>query len=253
MNTGYGSVPLGNFITREPGSKVGNLARIDQERQLTIGADVKEGVLVDDQAREIRTWLAEQDLDPAVTVTFKGEDEEQKESQDFLVRAFGIALFLIAIILVTQFNSFYQALLILSAIVFSTVGVLLGLLITQQPFGIVMSGVGVIALAGIVVNNNIVLIDTYNEFRRTGMEGSRGDLENGRSAFAPRVADHRHDNSWADAHGVENQHQFLLARYLGRWTLYGLVGSACHRRCRRPCFCNAINPGLDALFATFRR
>ena len=105
-----------------------------------------------------------------MTVTFRGEDEEQKESEAFLVRAFAIALFLIAIILVTQFNSFYQAFLILSAIVFSTVGVLLGLLITQQPFGIVMSGVGVIALAGIVVNNNIVLIDTYNEFRKAGVE-----------------------------------------------------------------------------------
>lgn len=70
------------------------------------------------------------------------------------------------IILVTQFNSFYQALLVMSAIVFSTAGVLLGLLVTGLPFGIVMGGIGVIALAGIVVNNNIVLIDTYNEFRQ---------------------------------------------------------------------------------------
>ncbi len=185
VNTTYGSVPLANFISREPVPKVGMLARIDQERQLTIGADVKEGVLVDDQAREIRTWLAEQDLDPAVTVTFKGEDEEQKESQDFLVRAFGIALFLIAIILVTQFNSFYQAFLILSAIVFSTVGVLLGLLITQQPFGIVMSGVGVIALAGIVVNNNIVLIDTYNDFRRRGVDAAEAVLRTGAQRLRP--------------------------------------------------------------------
>ena len=84
-------------------------------------------------------------------------------------QAFAVALFLIAIILVTQFNSFYQTLLILSAVVFSTVGVMLGLLITNQPFGIVMSGVGVIALAGIVVNNNIVLIDTYNELRKRGL------------------------------------------------------------------------------------
>ncbi|MDH3663471.1 MAG: efflux RND transporter permease subunit, partial [Alphaproteobacteria bacterium] len=123
--------------------------------------------------------------DPAITVTFRGEDEEQKESQAFLTKAFGIALFLIAIILVTQFNSFYQAFLILSAIVFSTVGVLLGLLITQQPFGVIMSGVGVIALAGIVVNNNIVLIDTYNEFRRAGVDAAEAVLRTGAQRLRP--------------------------------------------------------------------
>jgi multidrug efflux pump len=184
-NTAYGAVPLSHFVTRAPAPRVGNLARVDRERQLTIAADVEEGVLVDDKATEIKAWLAEQELDPAVTVTFRGEDEEQKESQDFLMKAFVIALFLIAIILVTQFNSFYQALLILSAIVFSTVGVLLGLLITQQPFGVVMSGVGVIALAGIVVNNNIVLIDTYNEFRRAGVEAAEAVLRTGAQRLRP--------------------------------------------------------------------
>ncbi len=185
VNTDYGSVPIANFVAREPSPKVGNLARVDQARQLTVAADVREGVLVDDQAGAIRDWLAAQDLDPDVTVAFKGEDEEQKESQDFLMKAFGVALFLIAIILVTQFNSFYQALLILSAIVFSTVGVLLGLLITNQPFGIVMSGVGVIALAGIVVNNNIVLIDTYNEFRRRGLDAAEAVLRTGAQRLRP--------------------------------------------------------------------
>jgi multidrug efflux pump len=85
-----------------------------------------------------------------------------------LSRAFGAALFLMAIILVAQFNSFYQAFLVLSAVAFSTVGVLLALLISDQPFGVVMSGIGVIALAGIVVNNNIVLIDNYNILRAEG-------------------------------------------------------------------------------------
>ena len=84
--------------------------------------------------------------------------------------AFMLALFIMAVILVIQFNSFYQALLILTAVVFSTIGVLLGLLITDQPFGIVMSGIGVIALAGIIVNNNIVLIDTFNRLRAAGAE-----------------------------------------------------------------------------------
>jgi multidrug efflux pump len=169
VNTAQGSTPIGNFVTRLPAQKIGTLERVDGERALEVAADVEDGVLPDDKVREIRAWLAGQRFDPSVTVAFKGEDEEQKEAQAFLSRAFGVALFLIAIILVTQFNSFYQTLLILSAVVFSTVGVLLGLLVTQQPFGIVMSGVGVIALAGIVVNNNIVLIDTYNELRKRGL------------------------------------------------------------------------------------
>jgi multidrug efflux pump len=185
VNTERGSTPISHFVEATPAPKVGHLARVDRERQLTVAADVEEGVLVDDKAREIRAWLAEQELDPAVAVTFKGEDEEQKESQAFLFKAFGVALFLIAIILVTQFNSFYQAFLILSAIVFSTVGVLLGLLVTQQPFGVVMSGVGVIALAGIVVNNNIVLIDTYNELRRIGLDAVEAALRTGAQRLRP--------------------------------------------------------------------
>jgi len=90
-----------------------------------------------------------------------------------------------AIILVTQFNSFYQASLILSAVFFSTIGVLLGLMITGQPFGIVMSGVGVIALAGIVVNNNIVLIDTYNLQRRRGLDPVEAVLRTGALRLRP--------------------------------------------------------------------
>jgi multidrug efflux pump len=185
VNTAEGPVPIANFVRREPAQKVGNLARVDQERQLTVAADVEPGVLVDDKVRELRAWMAGQELDPAITVAFKGEDEEQKESQAFLTKAFGIALFLIAIILVTQFNSFYQAFLILSAIVFSTVGVLLGLLITHQPFGVIMSGVGVIALAGIVVNNNIVLIDTYNEMLAAGHPPLEAVLRTGAQRLRP--------------------------------------------------------------------
>ena len=152
----------------------------------TVAADVEDGVLADDKVQEIRAWLAEQRLRSArSSVAFKGEDEEQREAQAFLSQAFAVALFLIAIILVTQFNSFYQSLLILSAVVFSTVGVLLGLLITEQPFGIVMSGIGVIALAGIVVNNNIVLIDTYNELRKRGLAPYDAVLRTGAQRLRP--------------------------------------------------------------------
>ncbi len=83
------------------------------------------------------------------------------------------------LILLVQFNSFYQTALILSAVVFSTAGVLLGLLINGQSFGVVMVGMGIIALAGIVVNNNIILIDTYNTLRQEGMSAYTAALETG--------------------------------------------------------------------------
>jgi multidrug efflux pump len=168
VNTPNGAVPIGNFMAREAAPRVGDLQRTDGNRVMNVAADVDDDVLSDDKIREIEQWLASADWDPAVDVAFKGESEDQREAEEFLQRAFAVGLFLIALILVTQFNGFYQTLLILSAIVFSTIGVLIGLLVTDQPFGVVMSGIGVIALAGIVVNNNIVLIDTYNIIRAAG-------------------------------------------------------------------------------------
>jgi multidrug efflux pump len=169
VNTALGSVPIGNFVTRTAAPRVGSLHRTDGVRTLTIEADVPDDVLTDDKVAELEAYFAAAtDWDPAVSITFKGEVADQAEAEAFLKRAFTAALFLMAIILVTQFNSFYQALLVLTAVIFSTVGVLIGLLITDQPFGIVMSGIGVIALAGIVVNNNIVLIDTFNRLRAAG-------------------------------------------------------------------------------------
>ncbi len=183
--TESGAVPIGNFVQRVAVPRVGTINRADSRRALKVEADVPEGVLPDDKVTEIKHWLKTANIDPRVTVEFKGEDEEQRKAEAFLVKAFGIALFIMAIILVTQFNSFYQALLILSAVVLSTVGVLLGLLVTGQPFGIVMSGVGVIALAGIVVNNNIVLIDTYNILRRRGMDTIEAVMRTGAQRLRP--------------------------------------------------------------------
>lgn len=170
VNSFNGNVPVSNFMSRVAAPRVGSIQRTDGVRVLNIAADVPEDVLTDDKVQQLQQWLGEGQLDSSVNVTFKGEDQDQREAEEFLSKAFGAALFLMAIILVTQFNSFYQALLILSAVMFSTIGVLLALLITDQPFGIVMSGIGVIALAGIVVNNNIVLIDTYNLLRKSGAE-----------------------------------------------------------------------------------
>lgn len=183
--TDKGMVPISNFVTIQPAQKTGTLSRVDAKRVITIQADVAEGLLVDQKVTEIKQSLSRLGLNSEVSVTFKGEDEDQKEAANFLSNAFMIAVFVMALVLVTQFNSFFQSFIVLSAIIFSTAGVLIGLMVTSQPFGIVMVGLGIIALAGIVVNNNIVLIDTYNQMRKQGSAIVEAALETGRLRLRP--------------------------------------------------------------------
>ena len=183
--TDQGLVPLSNFIKREAKPRVGTVTRVDGKRVLWVKSDLQPGVLADEKVRELAAWLQTQDIDPRIDLEFKGEDEEQRNAQEFLSRAFMIALFIMAIILVTQFNSFYSAFLILTAVVMSTIGVFIGLIITGQPFGIVMSGVGVIALAGIVVNNNIVLIDTFDRVRKRVADPMEAIIRTGAQRLRP--------------------------------------------------------------------
>ncbi len=186
VQTGKGLIPLSNFVTRTPKPQTSELRRTDSRRSMTVKADVLPGILADNKMQEIRTWISkEAKLDPRVVIEYKGEDEEQKRAAAFLGRAFGVALFLMAIILVTQFNRFYSAFLILTAVIMSTVGVMLGLLAIGQPFGIVMSGIGVIALAGIVVNNNIVLIDTYDRIAKETDDAVEAILRTGAQRLRP--------------------------------------------------------------------
>jgi len=185
IQTSEGLVPISNFVTRAAKPRTGVLRRVDTVRVMSVRADVQPGVLANNVVQEIKAWLPTAGIDPRIDVEFRGEDEEQKAAQDFLKKAFAVALFLMAIILVTQFNSFYSALLVLSAVVMSTVGVLLGLLIIGQPFGIVMSGIGVIALAGIVVNNNIVLLDTHDRLRKQISDPLRAILLTGAQRLRP--------------------------------------------------------------------
>ncbi|CCQ74306.1 efflux RND transporter permease subunit [Magnetospira sp. QH-2] len=183
--TDAGGVPLGNFVERKPEPKVGAVNRIDGDRVMTVKADVLPDVLPDEKVKELREWLKTAPVDPRADIVFKGEDEEQRKAEEFLGRAFLVALFIMAIILVTQFNSFYSAFLILSAVIMSTIGVFIGLLVTGQPFGIVMSGIGVIALAGIVVNNNIVLIDTHDRLMEVSGNARDAILRTGAQRLRP--------------------------------------------------------------------
>ena len=183
--TEKGLVPLANFVKRTPKLKTGTLTRVDSRRALTVKADVADGVLVDTKLGEVKAWMSNLDIDPRVSIEFKGQDEEQQRSADFLMNAFTVALFIMFIILVTQFNSISSSLLIMIAIVMSTAGVFLGLMITGQAFSIVMNGIGVVALAGIVVNNNIVLIDTFDRLKHTAGSIEAAILQTGAQRLRP--------------------------------------------------------------------
>ena len=198
VRTADGLVPLSNFVTRQPVPKLGQINRVDQERYFDVKADVAPNLvkLVDGDGATVAITQAESDaalrasddglqavaINPNERITvltqwletnplpagidweWTGDQEEQAESQAFLMSAFAGALGLMFIILLAQFNSFYNAVLVLLAVVMSVAGTLIGMLVMDQAFSIIMTGTGIVALAGIVVNNNIVLIDTYQEY-----------------------------------------------------------------------------------------
>lgn len=166
INTPNGPVPISSFAKRVAKPRVDAIQRVNMIETVFILANSEDGYLPDDQTREISNWLQQQEFDPSVKITFRGANEEQAQAAEFLSTAFSLAMSVMLIMLVMQFNSFYQAGLILFSVVMSTAGVLLGLLIAQAIFSTILTGVGIVALAGIVVNNNIVLIDTYNYLRR---------------------------------------------------------------------------------------
>jgi len=185
--TQNGAVPISNFITRTAAPKQGVINRVDGKKTIGINADVKDGLVIDEVIKVITRELDAEGLPREVSYQFRGNTEDQQKSMVFLMKAFGVAFFIMAIILVTQFNNFFQCLLILSAVIFSTMGVFMGLLIKGEPFGIVMSGVGVIALAGVVVNNNIVLIDTFNSLRKMGMSVRESAIRTGAQRLRPVI------------------------------------------------------------------
>ncbi|UQV21121.1 efflux RND transporter permease subunit [Vibrio sp. J383] len=185
VKTPTGLVPITNFAQIVPDHKQDTIKRLDGKRVVNIMADMEEGYNLALELPKIEQALSELGLPSSVEFRIRGQNEEQENSSAFLQSAFLVALAVMALILITQFNSFYQAFLILSAVLFSTVGVFVGLLIFQRPFGIVMSGIGVIALAGIVVNNNIVLIDTYNQLIKRGLDKRDAILRTGVQRLRP--------------------------------------------------------------------
>ena len=187
LQTPMGHVPIGNFVQRVPAPRVGYINRVNSNRVTTVSANVAEGVPTAKVQADITRELKAADLGPGVIFRLKGEDEERAKASAFLLKAFGTAIFLIFAILLAQFNKLTSVGLVLSAVVLSTFGVMLGLLIMGQPFGVVMAGIGVIANAGVIVNNNIVLIDTYDRLRREGIAAYEAIIETCRERARPVV------------------------------------------------------------------
>jgi multidrug efflux pump len=192
IETESGPVPISNFVTRIATPTTGTLSRIDGARTVTIQAGIREGVqaqTVRDAVTAVLDAVFEEEglTDAGLSWTMAGEAEEQAAAGAFLAKAFGAAIFLIFVVLLAQFNRFISVGLVLSAVVMSTIGVFLGLMIMGQPFGVVMTGIGIIALAGVVVNNNIVLIATYDGLRDDGMNKIDAILETCRERARPVV------------------------------------------------------------------
>jgi multidrug efflux pump len=187
IQTPSGHVPIGNFVHRVASQRVGFIHRVNGNRVTTVSANLAEGVQAARVQQEIQQQLANADLGPGVLFKLKGEDEERAKASAFLLKAFGTAIFLIFAILLAQFNRLTSVGIVLTAVVLSTFGVMLGMMVMGQPFGVVMAGIGVIANAGVIVNNNIVLIDTYDRLRREGVAAYDAILETCRERARPVV------------------------------------------------------------------
>jgi multidrug efflux pump len=171
VTTAHGTVPLSNFVKRVAKPRVNKLQRLNGSGVVSIYANAALGVLPNDKIAEISHWLkTEAKLNPQVSWRFRGAKENEEKSVQFLGIAFLLAMLLMMAMMVAQFNSFYQTFLVLSSVVMSTAGVLLGHMIFRQPFSIILGGVGIVALAGVIVHNNIILLDTYNHLRRNHPE-----------------------------------------------------------------------------------
>jgi multidrug efflux pump len=179
------AIPLTSVAQVTFTSGVGAIMRLDQKRVVTITGDVS-GRLANDVIKDIEAFLTREPGWPrGYSYRFTGEQREQEKAQAFLSKAFVGALFIILIILMTQFNSLTTPLIVMASVIFSLNGVFLGLLITGTPFGIIMTGIGVISLAGVVVNNAIVLIDYYDQLLERGIASRDALIRAGLVRFRP--------------------------------------------------------------------
>ena len=166
IQTSQGLVPVSNFIKRQAVPKVANITRRNEVYAMTVAANLQPGLVTSDKVKELQKWQATQTWPSDVKIVYGGAAEQTNETNAFIGKAFGTAMFLIFLVLLLEYNRFYQVLVTLTTVLMSVSGVLLGMIITGMSFSAIMTGLGIVALAGIVVKNGIVLIDTYNHYNR---------------------------------------------------------------------------------------
>jgi CzcA family heavy metal efflux pump len=177
-------VPLSSVATIQLGTGFGSIRHIDQKRVVTITADTF-GRNSNEVLKDVQKRLATLKVPGGYLINYSGEQEEQQKATIFLSKAFIGAILLIMLVLITQFNSVLQTLIVMSSVILSLTGVFLGLMVTATPFGIIMTGIGVISLAGVVVNNAIVLIDYINQLLKEGMPLNDALIRAGVVRFRP--------------------------------------------------------------------
>jgi multidrug efflux pump len=180
-------IPITAFADVSYTTGLGTINRIDAKRVVSVTADASVGYNSDALLGIVRERLEGFPLPRGYTIAYTGETEDQEEASAFLNEAFRIALMLILVVLITQFTSITVPVVIMSSVILSLIGVFAGLMITRTPFGIIMTGVGVISLAGVVVNNAIVLLDYVIILRNRGMEKIDAIIEAGRTRFRPVI------------------------------------------------------------------
>jgi multidrug efflux pump subunit AcrB len=178
------SVPLTSVATVSQTSGISDIQRKDQKRVITISGDVR-GRIASEVLQEVKATLAKFELPNGYSIKYSGEDEEQKKAAAFLSKALMITLLMVFLILVMEFNSLKVPFVIMLSVPLSLIGVFIGQLVTGTSFSIIMTGVGVIALSGIVVKNAIVLLDFMKHLRSTGLTLDEALVEAGRTRLRP--------------------------------------------------------------------
>jgi multidrug efflux pump len=189
ITTPFGPVPASYFIKEKPGQQVTSIQRRDGQRLILLQANTIDKVAANQKIAELRPWLEKAPIDPTVRWKFSGSDEEGAEAAKFFAVAMLATLCMMAVILLWQFNSFYGIVVTLSAVVLSVFGVFLGVVVnvahTFDYISVIMMGTGVIALAGVVVGHNIVLVDTFYQLRRQGYEPDEAAMRSAVQRFRP--------------------------------------------------------------------
>ena len=185
INTSRGQLPVSEFVSQKPKNKIFSIGKKNAERVLMVDANTSSGFNTAEHIETIKNWLKIANLPIEVNVKLVGEAEDSRGSLIFVISAFSIALLLMFIILISLFNNFYHTFLILFSIALSTTGIFVGLIVLQMPFSGVMTGLGIVACTGIVVNNNIILIDSYRKIRKNEDNKMKAIIQSAKSRIRP--------------------------------------------------------------------